>query len=87
MRGMGKKKSSKSGTPKSETPKGDAHKGTQVPFRVDDLRLVEALDAYAESERRSRNMAIIILLEDALKAVGFWPWPRPSPPPTDTPAE
>jgi hypothetical protein len=50
----------------------DSHK-KRVPFRVDDPRLVEALDRYADSTRRSRNMAIIVLLEQALTEAGFWP--------------
>jgi hypothetical protein len=53
--------------------RGDAPKVAQVPFRVDDPRLVEALDRYADSTRRSRNMAIIVLLEQALTVAGFWP--------------
>src|SRR5262245_38188185 len=56
--------------------KPDAHKGTQIPFRADDPRLVEALEAYAKKVRRSRNMAIILLLETALKAEGLWPPPQ-----------
>jgi hypothetical protein len=57
--------------------KEDAHKGTQIPFRVDDDRLVEALEAYAARIRRSRNMAIVLLLEEALKAHDLWPPPTP----------
>lgn len=63
MLGMAKKK------------KPDAHKVPQVPFRPDDLRLIAALDAYAESIRRSRNMTINLLLEEGLRATGFWPPP------------
>jgi hypothetical protein len=74
MPDMAKKKTSKA-PPPAAVPKPDAHQGAQIPFRVADERLVEALDAFAKSERRSRNMAIIILLEEALKARGFWPWP------------
>ena len=44
-----------------------------MPFRVEDVRLVEALDRYADSVRRSRNMAIVLLLEQALTEAGFWP--------------
>lgn len=64
MLGMAKKK------------KPDAHKAPQVPFRPDDPRLVAALDAYAKSIRRSRNMAINLLLEKGLEAEGFWPPPQ-----------
>jgi hypothetical protein len=56
--------------------KKNAHKGIQVPFRVEDALLVKALDDYADSVRRSRNMAIILLLEEALKQKGFWPPPK-----------
>lgn len=57
----------------------DRHKGLQVPFRVDDPRLVAALDKYADRTRRSRNMAIIVLLEDALRAENLWPPVDPVP--------
>jgi hypothetical protein len=53
--------------------RANSHKGLQVPFRVDDPRLVAALDDYAASIRRSRNMAIVLLLEDALSRIGRWP--------------
>jgi hypothetical protein len=63
-------------------------KDGKVLFRADDARLIEALDAYADSVRRSRNMAINILLEEALASHGFWP-PQPVEPPTggDEPQE
>ncbi len=70
MLGMAKKKTDKKAASGKQS---DAHKGMQVPFRVDDPRLVEALDDYAESIRRSRNMTIILLLEQALETVGYWP--------------
>ena len=70
MPDMGKKKTDAG---KREPARTDAHKGLQIPFRVDDPRLVDALDAYAESERRSRNMVIVLLLERALMQAGFWP--------------
>lgn len=54
-------------------PKRDAHRAMQVPFRVDDPQLIEALDAYAAGQRRSRNMAIVLLLEEGLERAGFWP--------------
>jgi hypothetical protein len=55
--------------------RGGPEKVPQVPFRPDDLRLVAALDAYADSIRRSRNMAINLLLEKGLEEAGFWPPP------------
>lgn len=51
----------------------DPHKGTQVNLRVIDPRLLRALDAYRHRVRRSRNMAINLLLEQALTQEGFWP--------------
>lgn len=48
----------------------------QINFRAEDPRLVEALDRYAKSLRRSRNQAMNIALEDALKERGFWPPPQ-----------
>jgi hypothetical protein len=63
-----KKKTGRGGDKKS-----DAHGPIQVPFRVEDPRLVEALDRYADSIRRSRNMTIVLLLEQALEQAGHWP--------------
>lgn len=54
----------------------DLHKGIQLPFRVDDPRLVEAIEKYAEDSRRSRNMTIVVLIEQALTALNRWP-PKP----------
>jgi hypothetical protein len=54
-------------------PAGDAHKGIQVPFRVGDERLIAALEVYAQRTRRSRNMTIVLLLEEALTRHGLWP--------------
>lgn len=48
-------------------------KPVQVPFRVDDPRLVEALDRNAKRNRRSRNMTILVLLERGLTEDGDWP--------------
>lgn len=46
---------------------------TQHSLRVDDGRLLEALDVYAKRIRRSRNMAIQLLLEKAMEQEGLWP--------------
>ncbi len=64
-------------------PKPDAveEKAPQTPFRPDDKRLMDAIDAFAHETRRSRNMAMVILIEDALKALGRWP-----PPPKKAPS-
>lgn len=83
MNTMAKKRPSSGKRPgEDEKPPGekkpDPHRGVQIPFRVDDPRLIEQLDLYAEEVRRSRNMAIILLLEEILKQKGYWP------PPPDT---
>ena len=57
----------------SEEQQPDPHKGVQTPFRAVDGRLLDALDGYAKSIRRSRNMAINLLLEEILQQKGFWP--------------
>jgi hypothetical protein len=57
----------------------DTHRGIQIPFRVDDLRVVEALDAYAAATERSRNGATLYLLKQALAAEGYWPPPEEEP--------
>lgn len=59
----------------SKQQAADLHKGVQIPFRVDDPRLVDAIEAWAADHRRSRNMAIILLLEKALRDEGRWPPP------------
>ncbi len=45
----------------------------QVIFRPETNDLVRAIDAEAKKDRRSRNLTIIILLEEALRARGVWP--------------
>lgn len=56
-----------------KTRKDDAHRWVQVPFRVDDWRLIEAVEAYGKQLRHKRNMAIILLLEEVLTQKGLWP--------------
>ena len=46
-------------------------------LRVEDRRMLDALGSLAKRQRRSGNMALQVLLEDALKEAGLWP------PPTD----
>lgn len=46
-----------------------------TPFRPPDARLIVQLDEYARRIRRSRNMAMVILLEEALGREGLWPPP------------
>ncbi len=48
-------------------------KATSTPFRPDDPRLLDVLDVYAKRIRRSRNMAINLLLEEAMQREGLWP--------------
>jgi hypothetical protein len=48
-------------------------RATATPFRPEDPRLLDALEVYAARIRRSRNMAINLLLEDAMTKEGLWP--------------
>lgn len=54
--------------PKSEE---DPHRGISIGFRADRQALVDTLGRYADQIRRSRNMAMILLLEKALAAEGL----------------
>jgi hypothetical protein len=49
---------------------------TTTPFRPEDKRLLLALDIYAKRIRRSRNMAMNLLLEEAMQREGLWPPPE-----------
>jgi len=62
--------------PKKKKPVDDKAPPDRMLVRMDDPRLIAALDAYAEATRRSRNMATIVLLEEGLKLAGFWPPPK-----------
>jgi hypothetical protein len=69
--------------PPTETASPDVQatadrKATSTPFRPEDVRLFDALDAYAKSIRRSRNMAMNLLLEAAMEKEGLWPPAEPS---------
>ncbi len=66
MAAMAKKK------PKTDQPTPEPGR---TPLRVDDKRLFDSLDAYARRLRRSRNMAIQLLLEEAMTREGLWPPP------------
>ena len=55
-------------------------KATSTPFRPEDMRLLDALDVYAKRIRRSRNMAINLLLEAAMEKEGLWPPAEPPSP-------
>jgi hypothetical protein len=46
---------------------------TSVLFRAEHPQLVRAIDAYAKANRRSRNMAMNLLLEEALTSHDLWP--------------
>ena len=45
-------------------------------FRFEDSRLLNALDVYAKRTRRSRNKAVEVLLEEAMRQEGLWPPPE-----------
>jgi hypothetical protein len=78
MPGMSTKKPTSKGKRPSrkKEPKVQAtqeRKAASTPFRPEDPRLLDALDAYAKRIRRSRNMAINLLLEAAMENEGLWP--------------
>jgi hypothetical protein len=81
MPGMSKKKPTSKGrkpTHKKE-PNVQAtqeRKAASTPFRPEDPRLLDALDVYAKRIRRSRNMAINLLLEEAMEREKLWPPPE-----------
>lgn len=54
-------------------PKAASPKAAQTPLRVEDSRLLDALELYAKQQRRSRNMTIQIILEEKMKEAGLWP--------------
>jgi hypothetical protein len=58
---------------KKKSTKPDPHKAIQLPFRVIDPALIEAIEEEAKETRRSRNMTINMLLEEALQLRGRWP--------------
>jgi hypothetical protein len=63
-----------------ETEAIPVRKTLSTPFRPDDPRLLDVLDVYAQRIRRSRNMAMNLLLEAAMEREGLWPPPAdPSP--------
>ncbi len=45
----------------------------RIVFYTSDHATVEALDAQARAERRSRSQMALILVEEALAARGGWP--------------
>lgn len=58
--------------------KSDRHKGVPVLLRVSpDLK--EALQRYADEERRSVAQAGALLLEEILETKGYWPPPKGEP--------
>lgn len=65
MSGMAKKK--------AVPAPADDPKWQQINLRIDDPKLLEAIDAWADKHRRSRNMAMILLLERQLANEGVWP--------------
>lgn len=65
---MARKKKTEAAAP----VEADADAG-QFHLRYVDERIPAAIDAYAKSTRRSKNMAMNILLEEGLARAGFWP--------------
>ncbi len=45
----------------------------QIIYRPDSQEIVDAIEGQAKKDRRSRNLMIQILLEEALRARGAWP--------------
>ncbi len=64
--------------PKPEPVDTSQEPVTQVLFRSDDDRLFATVDIVARSLRQSRNMALNILVEEALAARKLWPPPATS---------
>lgn len=44
-----------------------------ILVRLPDPSLALVLEEYARRTRRSRNLAIVVLLEDAMRQAGLWP--------------
>ena len=69
MLAVSKKKSTNGQQPKpSQEQPPDS-----ILIRLPDPRLAAVLEEYAQLTRRSRNLAIVVLLEDAMKEAGLWP--------------
>jgi hypothetical protein len=61
-------------TRKKKTDRGEGSPAPATfPLRLPDGRLADALDEHARRSKRSRNMAIVVILEDAMRAEGLWP--------------
>jgi hypothetical protein len=58
-------------------PPVEEDEGVQVALRLFSKRLLRAVDDTASEERRSRNLMLNLLIEEALKARGKWP-PKPT---------
>jgi hypothetical protein len=59
---------------KKSVPSGDKQaEPTVFPLRLPDSRLADALDEHARRSKRSRNMAIVVILEEAMRSAGLWP--------------
>jgi hypothetical protein len=68
---MAKKKANSNPHP-DDHPAADKAGLVNILLRGLDPSLVAALDAYAERNRRSRNVSVIILLEEAMRKQGLW---------------
>jgi hypothetical protein len=62
---------------KKDQPPEPPEEAIRILLRVFDERLIEAIDSQATLDRRSRNLMMLILLEEALAARGVWPPPPP----------
>jgi hypothetical protein len=58
-------------------PATDPHKDQQINLRLHP-DLLAAVDRYADKQRRSRNMAIVLAIEEVLARAGLWPPPGDS---------
>jgi hypothetical protein len=72
---MAKKKTNHNPSPDDNSAPGEAE-SINILLRGLDPSLVEALDQHAKRNRRSRNVSIILLLEEAMQKQGLW---KPSP--------
>jgi hypothetical protein len=65
--------------PPGQPPDDPPSQGSiSLTLRIVDPRLIAAVDRCAHDDRRSRNVTLNILLEEALQARGYWPPPPPA---------
>jgi hypothetical protein len=66
------KKKAKADTSSEQNMAQDESGPVNILLRGLEPSLVEALDQHAQRTRRSRNVAIILLLEEAMQKQGLW---------------